>query len=148
MARLRRFLSLDREERRLFMRALCLMAAVRIALLFVPLQRVSRRLETTMKRCAGRPGTKTLTRERAARRLEQAARLCPVPITCLVKALVSRALLMQYGYPAKVCIGVLKSGKELEAHAWLEGAGHVLIGDPAPTGKRFVPIVGAERLVE
>jgi hypothetical protein len=144
MARLRRFLHLEPEEQLLFLRALCLMAAVRTALLFVPIQRVNSRLETVMNKAPRQP----LTAERAAKRLEQAARFCPLNITCLVKALVSRALLMQYGYPADICIGVLKSGLELEAHAWLRSAGTVVIGDPAPAGKQFVPILGAERLVE
>jgi hypothetical protein len=116
--------------------------------LFVPVHRVTGLLETATKRRASQPGRTSLSTERLAKRLEQAARLSPVRITCLMQAIVSRALLMEYGYSSKVCIGVLKSGTEIEAHAWLECAGAQVIGDRSPAGKQFVPIIGAERLVE
>lgn len=148
MVRLHRFLSLDREEQRLFIRALVLMAAVRVALVFVPVTRITRFLDRIMKRCFSQSRTAPPELGRAAKRLEQAARLCPIRVTCLVQALVSRAILLEYGYPAKVCIGVLKSGAGIEAHAWLESVGQVTIGDREPAGKHFMPIVGAERLAE
>ncbi len=141
MAPLRRFLAIQPEERRLFFRALWLIALVRIGLIFASAPVIGRRLEARVKRAPRRIPLKL-----AARRIEQAARICPLPVTCLVQTLVSKTLLAGCGYPAVVRIGVLKSGGELHAHAWLECADGVLIGNPSPEGKEFVPLIGAEGL--
>ncbi len=53
-----------------------------------------------------------------------------VPVgTCLTQALTTQALLAQIGHPTDLKIGVAKSieGK-LEAHAWLESRGEIVIG--------------------
>lgn len=47
--------------------------------------------------------------------------------TCLVRALAGRRLLAAHGHRAHLRIGVAKS-TELQAHAWLEYEGRVLIG--------------------
>lgn len=147
MARLRRFFSLSKGERALFARAVWLMTAVQVALWFLPLRRVTSQLEKVMIPNRFQPA-ETIDPARVVKRLEQAARFCPVRATCLVQALVSRVLLMECGFPAKIRVGVRKSGAGIEAHAWLECPGSVIVGDAAPAGRTFVPVVGAERLVE
>jgi hypothetical protein len=86
---------------------------------------------------------------RAARRLDQAARFCPLPLTCLSKALAGKAVLARYGHFGELCIGVKKTNGKFEAHAWLEcenGAcdDKVLIGNPMPDGKQYVRLQGME----
>jgi len=55
---------------------------------------------------------------------------CVPATTCLVRALVAQVLLGRRGYPARLCIGVAKGdGGQLEAHAWVECRGRVVIGE-------------------
>ncbi len=49
---------------------------------------------------------------------------------CLVRALATQTMLARYGYLSELKIGVRKSEDgRLAAHAWLESAGGVIIGD-------------------
>lgn len=60
---------------------------------------------------------------------------------CLVQALAARWLLARRGIASDLHIGVLKSNGALEAHAWLERNGQVLVGGAAsPTV--FHPLFG------
>lgn len=61
----------------------------------------------------------------------RSVRLCSryVPYaTCLTQALAARTLLNRYGQPAVLKIGVAKNEGSLEAHAWLEIDGRVVLG--------------------
>jgi len=53
----------------------------------------------------------------------------PGSVKCLARALTTKVFLNRYGYSANLQIGVAK-GKEgqLEAHAWVESQGKVVIG--------------------
>lgn len=64
---------------------------------------------------------------------------------CLPRALAGYVLLMQYGYQPELRIGVVP-GVEVEAHAWLELDGEVVLG-ALPEISRFVPFEGVEDLV-
>lgn len=140
-----RFCRIRPEERRVFFKAVWLMAAVRIALWFSSVQRVTRWLNSMEQKNS--PGASHIELNNLARRIVQAARFCPLPPTCLVQALVADALLKRYGHSATLRIGVLKSEGRLNAHAWLECPGGVLIGDPMPDGRDFVRLHGAEALI-
>ena len=48
--------------------------------------------------------------------------------TCLVRCLVARGMLARYGFTAQIRIGVLKDSSTLQAHAWLEKNGSILVG--------------------
>jgi Transglutaminase-like superfamily len=53
----------------------------------------------------------------------------PGSVKCLAKALTMKTLLNQYNCPSKLIIGVDKNGvNQLEAHAWIEYEGHVVMG--------------------
>jgi hypothetical protein len=49
--------------------------------------------------------------------------------TSLVEALAAKTLLAHYGYDSRLHVGVVRKGRELEAHAWLTQAGEVVIGE-------------------
>ena len=50
--------------------------------------------------------------------------------TCLTQALAGQILLAQHGEPALLQIGVAKNeAGNLEAHAWVESRGRIVIGD-------------------
>lgn len=48
--------------------------------------------------------------------------------TCLAQAIVGATLLAAHGYPATVRLGVAKPETALEAHAWVEREGAVVVG--------------------
>jgi Transglutaminase-like superfamily len=61
-------------------------------------------------------------------------------VKCLARALATQVLLTRHGYPSELQIGVAKSEHgELEAHAWVEYQGRVIIGGLS-TLSRFVPL--------
>lgn len=52
---------------------------------------------------------------------------------CLVQALTGRILLQRRGIPSDLRIGVAKkNGERLDAHAWLECGGAVVLGGSMP----------------
>ena len=129
MERLRRFRSLPAEDRRRFLVALPVVAAVRAALWVLPFGKLRSMIARPSRR---KPGWLTRSSEEADRiawSVESAARFVP-KATCLTQALAGEILLRRAGYPAEVRIGVAKdpAGK-LEAHAWVESGGRVVIGD-------------------
>ena len=58
---------------------------------------------------------------------------------CLVEALVTEALLAAHRVPATLRLGVARRQGTLEAHAWLECGGRIVIGR-VPDLDRFVPL--------
>ena len=81
--------------------------------------------------------------ERVAWAVTAASRYVPVA-TCLTQALVTKMLLGRFGYPAIVRIGVARSESgELQAHAWVESGGSVVIGGSEPSLRRYKRLVGA-----
>jgi hypothetical protein len=72
--------------------------------------------------------------EEICRAVDIAARFVP-GATCLVKAQAGSAMLNRFGYPAEIKIGVWKKSSNLEAHAWVECDGLVILG---ATENRYV----------
>jgi hypothetical protein len=70
--------------------------------------------------------------QRAAYCVELASRLYPLRPTCLQKALVLYALLARRGFDVRVLIGAARDGIRLDAHAWLEHQGRIILGAPTP----------------
>jgi hypothetical protein len=58
--------------------------------------------------------------------------------TCLVRALAARRLLARHGYASTLHLGVARAPDGLDAHAWLECQGAILLGAPAPG--RYTPL--------
>ncbi|MFQ3639911.1 MAG: lasso peptide biosynthesis B2 protein [Chloracidobacterium sp.] len=59
-----------------------------------------------------------------------AARYCPVPATCLVRAMTLWFLLARRGVVGDIILGVAKTPASLEAHAWVEWQGAPLMEAP------------------
>jgi hypothetical protein len=74
--------------------------------------------------------------EEICRAVDVAARFMP-SATCLVKAHVGCAMLNRFGYAAEIRIGVLKKSSNLEAHAWVECDGLVVMGE---AGNQYVEL--------
>jgi hypothetical protein len=64
--------------------------------------------------------------------VELVSRLHPLHATCLKKALVLYALLVRRGFEVQLLIGAARDGSRLDAHAWLEHQGRIILGAPTP----------------
>ena len=82
------------------------------------------------------PNEQLLFAERARRLVDLAARLHALPMTCLVKSLTLRWLLVRRGLPAALKIGVLKVPGGIQAHAWIE-VHDTPVGEAEDVSQRF-----------
>jgi len=77
--------------------------------------------------------------------LDGTARRLPFAGNCLVRALVADVILGASDLPLRVTIGVRRTDGKLEAHAWVEREGRVVVGEAATTdasaGTTFVPLL-------
>jgi transglutaminase superfamily protein len=129
-----RLIALPRARRRLIVRAFLTVAAFRVALSVLPF-RWTRRLAT--REPARSPGPPN-SMDDLAWAVAAAARRVP-RATCLTQALALQALLTREGHNATLRLGVARGALgALEAHAWLESDGRVIIG--GPQAARFVPL--------
>lgn len=64
-----------------------------------------------------------------------ASRYLPGRVKCLARALTTQVLLEGHGYQAQLRLGVVKSEQGLEAHAWVESQGRIVIGGLKDIGR-------------
>lgn len=102
---------------------------------FLPLPR---RAQFLMRahRVLSQPRRVAASSEEICRAVGVTARFIP-GATCLVKAQVGCAMLNRFGYAAEIRIGVLKKSSNLEAHAWVECDGLVVMGE---AGNQYVEL--------
>lgn len=107
-----------------------LLAWVRIGLRALPFDVLLRGLHHYGRiRTGGRSGP-AAGAGAVVRAVEGASRRIPGSSTCLARALTAHAMLSRRGIPAELRIGVRPPGKgDLEAHAWVEAGGQVVIGE-------------------
>jgi Transglutaminase-like superfamily len=98
----------------------------------------ARRAQFLMRahRVLSQPRRAAPSSEEICRAVDVAARFMP-SATCLVKAHVGCAMLNRFGYAAEIRIGVLKKSSNLEAHAWVECDGLVVMGE---AGNQYVEL--------
>lgn len=129
MKRLRKLLLLSAADRRLLVKAVLLLCAVKLGLLSLPFQ--------TLRRFVDGLSRMTLESRKAEQNsigdvvwaVETAGRLVPRARTCLTQALTAQVLLLRRGHPARVHIGVVKGdGEQFLAHAWVESGSEVVVG--------------------
>jgi len=125
MRRIRKFLNLSSGERRLLFRAWILLGVVRLGLGLLSFLTLKELLKRVGPMLAGE--NEKFSIERLAWAIGVTSRFVP-KATCLAQALAVHVLLQQAGYQAFLHIGV--NGKEggLEAHAWVQSQGRILIG--------------------
>lgn len=124
---LRNVLRLPSGERRLLLRALLAVMAIRVALWLLPFSRVR---QMVARAASGGPGGPPApgTDARIADAVERAAGYVPAA-SCLVRALALRVLLERADAGGELRIGVERQDGRLRAHAWVvRGDGMVLIG--------------------
>jgi hypothetical protein len=120
----RRFRGASPSERALLVRALAMVVVARLAVRLLPFRSVARvaaRSRTVAPAAWPTP-------EAIASAVKSTARVVPRS-SCLVQALAGQALMVHYGHPSRLSIGVVRTGAgRFDAHAWLETDAGPLIG--------------------
>jgi hypothetical protein len=114
----------------------------RVAIMVMPLRRILSGMNAFNRQWPAR-SKPSIELSRAARRITQAASYCPT--TCLSRTLAAHFLLARLGHASVPRIGVAKNGGRFAAHAWLECADNIVIGDQAPDENTYHPVPSLER---
>ncbi|MDB4971661.1 MAG: hypothetical protein JWN48_2 [Myxococcaceae bacterium] len=149
---LRKLVALPRRERSVLFEAALLLPAVHALQTLLPFRRWRSLLTVRASSAsrAPRPGAPSTppdaigagrpTAEEIAWAIERARVGVPGVYKCLPQAYAGHLLLHRYGYDSVVQVGVARDAKGgVEAHAWVEREGRVLIGELPDLG-RFVPL--------
>jgi hypothetical protein len=134
-----KFIRLDRRDRALAIAAARTLAVTWIGLRtagFAAAKRRASRVTPPDRRAhawCGPPPQSSVsppTVDRVSWAVRAASRFIPGGSNCLVRALATQTLLGRFGYRSELRIGVRKTPDAgLAAHAWLESAGTVVIGE-------------------
>jgi len=131
-----RFWRLPPPDRALLVQSVTWLGAARIALWVLPFQAARRLLSRSLPPATG----SLVTAERITWALARARRAVP-RATCLPLALAAEALLLRCGLPAELRIGVVKTAQgRLEAHAWVESGGRIVVGELDEGLSRYTPL--------
>jgi Transglutaminase-like superfamily len=141
-SRLARFRSLPPSDRVLFLVALAAIASVRIGLWLTSFRRLHLAFERIAP-SAGAPDPTPGEAERIGWAIGSAARFVP-EATCLPQALAAEAMLRRRGHPADLRLGVTRGDDGVEAHAWVESYGRIIVGDGDLD--RFEPLEASDRI--
>ena len=120
---------LNRSGKKLFLQAYLLMILIRLGLLLLPFRRLQN-LILKVKRFESIAAVDPQPSLGAiAQSVHRSARYSPGEVMCLAKALTTAVMMSIYGFPYKIKIGVAKGeSNKLEAHAWIESEGKVVVG--------------------
>lgn len=129
MIRLHKFLSLTISDRILLVQAGIVLLGIRLGLRLLPFQTLYRLVSKITSATTELPEVDSTSIDKVSWAVVTVSRYLP-KVKCLARALTTQILLSWRGKSANLCIGVAKgeSGK-LEAHAWVESRGKILIGD-------------------
>lgn len=126
--KLRKFFLLPKAERFLLARAFFLLVIVRLGLRLFRFSTLLRILERIAVQSISLSQKSSLSTDKIASAITTTS-LYVCGATCLARALAANVLLQQHGHPSLLRIGVAKDELErLEAHAWVESQGKILLG--------------------
>jgi hypothetical protein len=129
MKRLHKFLRLTSSERLLLINSMVLLGGIRVGLWLLPFQTLRHILANVSSLSSELRETNEVSVNDIVLAITTIDRFMR-GTKCLCRALATQILLSRYGYAGSIRIGVAKSkhGK-LEAHAWVESQGRIIIGD-------------------
>jgi hypothetical protein len=143
MEQVRKFSSLSTADQILLLKSAFWLGMITLGLRVRSFQAMQRFSMGTRQKTAGAHHTDQPSADRIAWAVSVASRYVPAA-TCLPQALAVRMLLQQQGYPARLHIGVAKGeGGQLEAHAWVESEGRVVVGNSQDLS-RYTPLPSLE----
>jgi hypothetical protein len=139
MKSLYKFFRLSSSDQGLLIKATFTAAAIRVGLWMLPFRTLLGLLARMTQESTEVQETNQALIERVIWAVRIASRFVP-RATCLTQALAAQVLLSLQGYPSRITIGVAKShGGQLEAHAWVESQGRIVIGG-LKDHARFTPL--------
>lgn len=143
MSQVSKFFNLSSIEKRFLIKALILLWIIRLGQWLLPFQTLRNLLEYLIHTSNVRHYSNSPSQERIAWAVTAASRYV-VKATCLTRALTLQVLLQKQGYDATLRIGVIRNEESLlQAHAWVESQGKVLIGGSELD--RYIPLQKLER---
>ncbi|NEP52073.1 MAG: lasso peptide biosynthesis B2 protein [Moorea sp. SIO3C2] len=129
MKRLRKFLRLTSRERQLVINTFILLGLIRLGLWLLPFQRLRRLIAKISQPSPQSQGVNQTNLSKIVGAVNLSSRYMPGGVKCLARALTTQVLMSRCGYSPQLRIGVAKGeGGKLEAHAWVENQGQVVIG--------------------
>jgi hypothetical protein len=132
MSKLRKFASLSSPDRSLLLRALLLVATVRISLFLLPFRFIQRLSGRARRRMPIHRMGRCIWAVRATSRYVPRA-------TCLTQAIAAQVLLSESGYDSRIEIGVTKDEhRQFRAHAWVVCGESIVLG--GAEADRYVPL--------
>jgi len=129
--RLQRVFQLSRGERFLLGQAWVLFLLADLALRILPFKTLLALLQQ-LRKSEGPAVVGPPSVARLVWLVDVAGRFTPVNVTCLKQALVLSWILGRRGIATTLRIGVCRQDRGIEAHAWLEREGEVILGVPEP----------------
>lgn len=131
----RKLLQLSAEDRSLLTSSVLLVGAARLALWVLPFNVVRRELTRRARR-----SFVPHTTDKIGWAISVAKEFIPKG-NCLPQALAAETLLLRSGHPVELRIGVVKTAEGLlEAHAWVESGGRLVVGDLAQGLSTYSPL--------
>lgn len=131
----RKLLRLSAEDRSLLTNSVLLVGAARLALWVLPFNVVRRTLTQRSRRSFASYST-----EKIGWAISVAKEFVPKG-NCLPQALAAESLLLRSGHPVELRIGVVKTPDGLlEAHAWVESGGRLVVGDLSQGLSTYSPL--------
>lgn len=134
-----KFLSLSATDKRLLIKAAFLLGTIRLWLWLLPFSTLRGALDKRRRRNTRAGEADCASIKRAVWAIDKASRFIPA-VTCLIRALAAQLMLEKLGCRASLRIGVAKGEEgQLQAHAWVESEGRIIIGNVADMS-RFVAL--------
>jgi hypothetical protein len=126
--RIRNFLTRSSMEQRLVLRAAWIVLGVRLGLWLLPSRVILRRIARLVHAAGGKKQPNSPELRAIVWAIVTVSEFIP-RASCLTQALAAQVLLARHGYSSQLQIGVGRDEQgKLQAHAWVESAGRVVIG--------------------
>src|SRR2546427_3806445 len=142
MKRLRKFLALHPIEQRLLVKAALLLGVIRLGLRLLPFRTLWWLLNHAP---IGLPAAK-FNPDRIAWAVTVTSPYVLGVRPCLTQALAAQLLLVRRGFSARLHLGVARGEQgQVQAHAWVEADGKVVIGGSASELERYTPLLARDQ---
>ncbi|MDJ0736676.1 MAG: lasso peptide biosynthesis B2 protein [Nostocaceae cyanobacterium] len=144
MKRLHKFRSLSSKIRRLLVSTFVLLGLVRLGLWLLPFSTLRQIIVKISQANKEQEQVKQISVEQIIWAVNVSSSYMPGGVKCLARALTTQVFMSRYGYSPELRIGVAKTQRgQLEAHAWVENQGQVVIGNLTDLS-RFTPLPSLE----
>ncbi|HEY9190729.1 MAG TPA: lasso peptide biosynthesis B2 protein [Sulfurovum sp.] len=150
LSKMKRFITLPSEEKKLFFEAYVMLGIMRAALLTVSFKRLTRSLEHSPKQ----EKITVLSKEENAKAIAvgqaitRAAAYTPWESACLAQSLTAQKMLQKRGIPGVFYLGAAKdeeNKEKMKAHAWTQCGETILTGGKGHEAYTVLSVFGWEK---